>query len=323
MGKENQYIPEFYLNNFSIKNKNQEIGVFNVDTEEYLPKVEIKTQIQNPYFFGKGCIIEEWLENVETTTELCFTDIIFCNAIPQFSRRYFKNITYYVLLFELRNPLEAKSVDKALSDLLSEIPFEGKEFSDFKSSYDIPKGINFSVLDKSLDCLKDLKTKLIINKTNVPFLTSDRPVIKYNQLLRNLNFEGDSTNYGAKGLQLMIPLSPNHLLFFYDNKVYKVGDAGEPRVFIENESDIKQLNALMLLNAQESVYFNENTDNKCISELKELFIENIKGKSFKNEIRNGLNLSFVKIKSSAQKIKINSKSSPKRDEALSNMKYWC
>ena len=326
----NQYIPKFYLNKFSYLNNNQEIGVYNICKEQFAKNIQIVSQIQNPYSFGMGCVIEEWLRNVEATTDLYFTDIIYCNTLPNFSKDYFEKLIYFILLFELRNPSEAMLVDKSLNLLLSEIPAEKRMSSDCKNKYEIPNGINFSVLDKSLDCCKDLKTKLIINRTSIPFITSDKPVVRYNQFLENFDFSGEIVSYGIMGLQIFIPISPNHLLFFYDDAVYNVGSEEESRFFVENENDIMQLNLLQYLNAKEFLYFNDELNRTLFAEM------NNAASKFKktnnricedipslNEIRLGMNLSFVTKNTPIDAFKLNQIQIPKRELVIEKMRYWC
>jgi hypothetical protein len=326
----NQYIPKFYINNFSNNNSNQEIGVYNICKGEFAKNIQLGSQIQNPYSFGIGCVIEEWLRNVESTTDLYFSDIIYCNTLPDYSVDYFEKLIYFILLFELRNPSEAKLVDKSLNLLISEIPTEKRMSNDCKNEYKIPNGIDFSILDKSLDCCKDLKTKLIINRTSIPFITSDKPVVRYNQFLENFDFSGEIVSYGIMGLQIFIPISPNHLLFFYDDGVYNVGTEEESRFFVESEIDIIQFNLLQFLNAKQCLYFNETFNTSLFSEMNNSASKFIKAEkricediASLNEIRTGMNLSFVTKKTPLDAFQLNQVQIPKRELVIENMRYWC
>lgn len=78
----------------------------------------------------------------------------------------------------------------------------------------------------------DLKVKLLINTTVTPFITSDHPVIRYNQFLEMRRHPGGNAGLAAKGLQVFLPLSPKHMLLFYDDWVYKVGGRSQEMLWM-------------------------------------------------------------------------------------------
>jgi hypothetical protein len=70
--------------------------------------------------------------------------------------------------------------------------------------------------------LLDLHNKLLINKTSVEFITSDHPIVMYNQLLTFRTF-GSNCGVACKGLQIFYPLDPKKVLMLYDGQIYRVG----------------------------------------------------------------------------------------------------
>jgi hypothetical protein len=69
----------------------------------------------------------------------------------------------------------------------------------------------------------DLRWKLLQNKTDLPFITSDHPAVRYNQFLEPRIRSGSNTGLVARGLQMFLPLSPKHVLVLFDSETYKVG----------------------------------------------------------------------------------------------------
>jgi hypothetical protein len=102
--------------------------------------------------------------------------------------------------------------------------------------------------------LLDLRCVVLANTTPHGLITSDNPVVLYNQLLEERTY-ASNTGLQSVGLQIYLPLSPKVAVFLYDPDVYGVGSRSPTRICLENPNDIEQLNALQLLSAVENVYF--------------------------------------------------------------------
>ena len=102
----------------------------------------------------------------------------------------------------------------------------------------------------------DLDLKIVrIQKQNLKFITSDNPVVFYNQFLPFRRM-ANNTGLASKGLQVFFPVSPSHLVLLYDKNVYietknKIIDITVPR-------DVEQLNRLQFVSALHNIYFSEN-----------------------------------------------------------------
>jgi hypothetical protein len=102
----------------------------------------------------------------------------------------------------------------------------------------------------------DLGTKLLINRSPVPFFTSDHPVIFYNQFMERRRKFGSSTGLAAKGLQLFLPLGPETCLVLFDVDVYRIGGRSQTNVGVPAAlDDARWLNALQVANAQSQLFF--------------------------------------------------------------------
>jgi len=103
----------------------------------------------------------------------------------------------------------------------------------------------------------DLKGKLLLNQTGVPFITSDNPVVRYNQFLEHRVPGGTNTGLATKGLQVFLPVAPDCYFMLYDQGVYVVGERNDEIVALTRWQDISQLNRLQFVNANHNLYFND------------------------------------------------------------------
>ena len=117
-----------------------------------------------------------------------------------------------------------------------------------------------SIAKERIHLAKDLKCKLIINNTSTKFITSDNPVVKYNKFLEMRGFPGGTVGIVSKGLQMFFPISPSHMLLYYDDWVYKVGEKSRNLIEINSVKDVDSMNLLQVLNCTELLFFNQSVD---------------------------------------------------------------
>lgn len=109
--------------------------------------------------------------------------------------------------------------------------------------------------------------KLLTNKTGREFVTSDNPVVKYNQFMEFRKWPGAHTGWAAIGLEVFFPISPSLCLVLYDKSSYRVGFRRRHLVEIVRVEDVDQLNGLQLINAHQSLYFGSGIQEEYIRQL--------------------------------------------------------
>lgn len=95
---------------------------------------------------------------------------------------------------------------------------------------------------------------IIINKTNVPFFTSDNPI----GTKEHIHHEFISmSGLQCRGVEAYFPINPNMILVMFDGE-YHAAYANRDRyvVEIEDANVIKHYNSLQLLNCTECVFSN-------------------------------------------------------------------
>lgn len=104
--------------------------------------------------------------------------------------------------------------------------------------------------------LIDLEWKLLRATGAHEFITSDNPVVYYNQFF-SFRKLGSNTGLASRGLQIFFPVSPKHLVVLYDDKVYGVGSRRSEVVDVSDARDVEQLNRLQFVSALENIYFRD------------------------------------------------------------------
>ncbi|NII24329.1 DUF4238 domain-containing protein [Pseudoflavitalea sp. X16] len=265
------YTPKFYLRNFSLNKEGKQIGVFVTSKELFIPSSKLKTQGTSPYFYGKDGKIENALGDIESETAPILQQVISSKMIPRHGAKEHFTILYFVTLMTLRNPIESSGIlasGKKLRETLHEMS-DGRveiETDQMTSKEDAIK-MALSHLDMCYEACVDLKLKLLINNTDTPFLSSDNPIVKYNQFLEQKKWNGAITGYGLVGLQLFWPLDPTIMLLFYDNSIYKVGDKRDNFLSIVNSKEVDELNLLQFLNCDSLIFCNERVSKSYLEKI--------------------------------------------------------
>ncbi len=358
--KKNQhYIPKFYLRNFSYEFNGKQIGIFNINNSIFFPRAKIKTQGSGNFFYGHDGVVEDNLAQIEGILSPLIREITSVLKVPKQDGYSHLELLTFVALMDLRNPVFLNYI-KDSRKLIAQRLIEVDETTNIdklvpKVSHDDAIKLALSSLPDIISNLSDLSYKLLINKTETPFITSDFPIIKYNQFLEKKKWKYGKTGYGNTGLQMFVPLSPSVIIVFYDSMIYKVGFKKRAVCDITRPKDVEQLNMLQVLNCYNTVFFNESITehyirqlfeksskftraNKTMIELgnlvevgdKKLIVES-EEKEEKNLIRLGttdcdinLDINGLKIHSNSKKIKLSTSIAqvrPRPKKLLENRPY--
>lgn len=186
--KKNQhYIPKFYLRKFSYQGNEKQIGLFNVRKSFFYPTAPLKNQGSKDFFYGVDGIIKEGLSIIEGTLAESLRQVISNRKVPEKLSKEHINLLAFVVLAHLRNP----AIIQNMRDLVKSAQSRALELdADLDPTKFFPDISNeeaektaLSQVSEIVPVIADLDFKLLINRTEKPFITSDFPVIKYNQYL--------------------------------------------------------------------------------------------------------------------------------------------
>ncbi len=273
--KKNQhFVPRFYLKQFSVNGNGKEISLYNKKYEKFVLSASLYNQASGKFYYGEDGLLEDDLAKSESIFAKVIQQIIKTETLPKHGSYEHRQILHFAVMTEYRNPVKKKEMEQ-LTDIMSEYM---KQHANFPEKY---RTENYSIKlrdpvatalmnhHKNVLMISDLHIKLFINITNRPFITSDNPIVQYNQFLEQKTKLPTNTGYGIKGIQIFIPISPRLMLLIFDSQIYYVGKKRSKHILISNLADIDQLNLLQMVNSNQSVYANEKIEEKNLQMLLE------------------------------------------------------
>jgi hypothetical protein len=271
--KKNQhYVPKFYLRNFSYLNNKKQIGIYNIENSFFFPTSKLKTQGSKNFFYGQDGVIEENLSTIEVYLAKSINTIISNSKLPEKKSENYLSLQSFAVLTDLRSPVSVRAMNQMYSAMESEL---NKLDPNFLKGNPIPTrndediiGNLLSMTSEVVEMINDLKIKLLINDTETSFISSDFPVVKYNQFLEGKT-STSNTGYGIRGLQIIFPINDKLSIILFDSSIYKVGNKRDNYLVIKNEKDIDSLNLLQFVNCLSTIYFNEKVSKSYIQKLHE------------------------------------------------------
>ncbi len=284
------WVPIVYLKNFGFEISNQKLNPRNKKTF-YFNKSKIKEKVKNTNIkrisLNKICCEDDYYNtnlenflNIKVETEIldnAFTKIISEKSIKSLNEKERTAIKQFILSQKIRTPsairkqielnIWLKSIpreiyDKCLqSNIFKYIPQEELATSkeEFMETYE--KNIALAARFPSL--LDDFKWILRINKTNIPYFTSDNPIIDYSNI--SFWYFKITEFYFGKQQDIILPINPQIILVL----TKKINDLEyDPEdLFLYTWHQIFSDNNKIIRNAEDYVLMNTNNNKliqKCI-----------------------------------------------------------
>lgn len=257
--REHHFVPQFYLRYFSANGK--QICMFNFERQRVIPLASIKHQCARRNFYGFLPELEKALSELEGAASATFRAMRASGRPPLPETEDWQHLLTFVLFQKLRTT-GSGHLNDTMTDYLAKMLMEGRPEANgidpdsFRVRNVHAVALPMSLALETLPFMTDLGLHLFINRTSREFVTSDDPVVMYNQYCEGIRYQG-VTGWNCRGLQVFVPFSPSEMLMLYDSLVYRIGEArhGNPVTEINREADVASLNALQVLNSHENVYF--------------------------------------------------------------------
>jgi len=269
--KKHHYVPIFYLKLFSNKKDNKTIGIFNIESKKFIRNGALKSQAHKDYFYGKDKKIEDALQVIESEASRVFTSLIKDHKLPSAGTKDHYTLFVYVVFQATRTVYSFDAIDEHFDRLIKAAYKEDKRVKDYLSfvEFRLTNSAAFALgtIYYLLPIVFDLEYKLLINKTSWKFITSDNPIIKYNQFMESRKWPGGHCGWGTTGLQVFIPLCPDICLILYDKEIYEIGSKNRNTLSIWSINDVKEINKLQFINADENIYFNDEVQSSYIKQI--------------------------------------------------------
>lgn len=222
----------------------------------------LKNQCYRDYFYGKDLHTEKALSLVEGQMSRILNAVQSGCVLP--SRNSEDRLTFllHVLMQHTRTAYSIDAYDEQTDKLMKylmapnmkEMNLSPEQIANIKITQKDSAQFALGMATPHYPLLIDLEWKLLRATGTHEFITSDNPVVYFNQFF-SFRKLGSNTGLASKGLQIFFPVSPKHLVVLYDGKVYGVGSKKCDVVDVSDARDMEQLNRLQFISALENVYF--------------------------------------------------------------------
>jgi len=259
--KRQHFVPRFLLKRFGHENRKQ-IDVFLLKTAERRNGVSIKHQCQGSYFYGTDLRIEVGLRGLEEFAAEITANVSKARFPPlRLSEAHIGLVTFIASM--IGRTQHAVDVFEDMTDKLVKTIFAGDKelapyFPHVRIGFDGAAREATAIHVTHAPYCFDLDIKVLNNNTRLPFVISDNPAVTYNMWLEHLTYRSN-TGLHARGLQIFLPLNPNHVVLLYDQEIYKVGSRKSSWIEDMNEADVRAVNDLQWLNASKCVFIPPST----------------------------------------------------------------
>ena len=280
VNKNQHYVPQFYQRRFSDDGKN--VGVYIVDQLKAIPQAPSKSQASADYFYTsdteKPKNVEKAFSGIEGIAQEIMQKL---DANPRSPLTKEESFSLYVFtILQLGRTLSPVQDTREMANMMLRKVIKAQveisknsdnpELADYKDITDevinsitltdeAAKKLTLGSYLQMLPACIDLKSKVLINETATPFITSDNPVCLYNPFMEKMNCP--LNGLGARGAFIYFPLSPRLALLIYDDMVYKVGNRKQGYAEIHNPNDIHELNKLSIVNCNQVIYYQPSLTN--------------------------------------------------------------
>jgi|GEM_PF-699887 hypothetical protein len=272
--KRHHYIPRFYLKRFSVNNEGKFIGLYNHESDVFVQEAPLRHQAYQNFLYGEDDDIENALAEMESNVAKMFyywtEEKLLYPPSPETNG--FNLLKRFVLYQAFRTPKSGNDLMQLLNDGLNTVlkefkPDLLKQMEAGTLAHKNP--VLFSLFNslKHENLLNYLDCKFIVNLSELPLITSDAPVIFYNQLMEAAGNYTAATSLVAKGLQIFYPIHPRLIVCFYDSKVYDLGNGCINCCSTESIDEIHQLNALQFINSKNQIFFDDIISETYIKKL--------------------------------------------------------
>jgi len=322
--KKHHYVPRFYLKLFS--ESGLSVNLFNILSERAVIGANLKNQCYRNYFYGKDSRTEDALSLIEGVMSGIIRSVISDCVLPPKTSEDRVTFLLYILIQNARTVYSSDALDEQLDKLMKhliepqikEMNLDAEQLHRIKITHENSARFGLAVATPLYPLLIDLEWKLLRASDRNEFITSDNPVVFYNQLLFIKRY-ASNTGLSLKGLQVFFPIGPKHMLILYDSEVYRVGSRRSTIIDVSNSRDIEQLNRLQFVSALENIYFRDaaypvNQEFQCAKQFRRqqkarmrVFTEEETDEKrkeriaiSKEDVRTDLEVSFIRLLKSAK-----------------------
>lgn len=247
--KNQHFVPRVHLKAFATPTSEDAIHLYNIDRDKIVLNAPLKHQCSRDYFYGRDVQLDEAIQVVERD----YGRVMRGRQTSQSSLSNEDRVSLIVFWYlqYLRTEAACRRSVEMLDGLRAVAGIEEQTYRmEIKEAVQIAMG----VFAQSIDQMSDLKGCVLLNKTTVPFITSDDPAVFINRWLTQIRPPvGRSFGLTSAGAIAILPLTPELAYIAYDSDVYTVNE-GRDELRIRHTADVEAINALQYLNCRANIY---------------------------------------------------------------------
>ena len=251
--KRQHFVPKYVLRNFSTDASAKQINLFHISSKKLIKGASLREQCYKDYFYGENSEIEKNLSVIEGAQATFLRELI------QSKKTSGLNLTQIPLFLAMQYGRTMRSAEdqsdrfEAMAKLCLWGSVEEDALRNVRIRVENSSVLSTATAIKVSPHLYDLKQVIIENKTKIPFVISDHPVIVTNWFCRRSFPSNHGTGFASAGLQILMPISPKFSLMLVDAGTYRIADKFG-HVMLTKGKDVHGLNALQWLNADKVIY---------------------------------------------------------------------
>jgi hypothetical protein len=266
--KKQHYVPKSVLKNFASDPSQKQINLINISRKKIIRRASLRDQCYRDYLYGKELAVEKELAKLEGHFKSLTVKLMQDHQM-NIDLHHRLDVVSMIALQKART-LRAEEEINFMVDKIMKMMMHGHftedELKKFKVGLTHAANMNVATALTVSPMLLDLKQFLIINKSKIPFIISDNPVVMTNWFCRARMPARSSGGFSRSGLQIFMPLSPECALMLHDSGVYNAESANNV-ISISQSSEVSSLNELQWLNAYKNIYFSEGLTQEEITSL--------------------------------------------------------
>lgn len=264
--KSQHFVPLCYLRAFCADGEGAAINVFNMARELQIEAAPAKGQCAKPHFYGRdgeleralqkpegeyGAIMRRIVDDPHTATR---TDILTLRSFMLLQS--FRSAAWIEGTIRLAEAERAMLADEATPELLESLVVP----------HEMALQLALDAFRNSIESTAHLQTRIILNRTAMPFFTSDDPVIYTNRFHLQKDELGGA-GIGSPGSMLLMPLTPRLLLLSFDPAIYRLKKRLGELGVIDRASDVAAFNDLQAVCGHANLYFHDWNDRALVASI--------------------------------------------------------
>lgn len=266
--KSQHFVPRCYLRAFCEDGEGAAINVFNMARKLQIKAAPAKGQCAKPYFYGRDGELERALQEPEGEYGEIMRRVT--DNPHAATRTDIPTLRNFMLLQSYRSAAwiegeirlaeaeRAMVADEATPELLESLVI----------THEMALQLALSAFRNSIESTAHLQTRIVLNRTAMPFFTSDDPVVYTNRFHLQKDVLG-GVGIGSPGAMLLMPLTPRLLLLSFDPAIYRLGKwLGELGV-IDRVPDVAAFNDLQAVRGHANLYFRDWKDRALVASIYE------------------------------------------------------